>query len=283
MDHVRLVGAFLKGCDVIPRKVELVLGFKQSLARMNDPEGDQKDAEFHSIKNSILNQHRYVCAGCGFRSSGAITAGQSGVPETKSGFLEVHHLDNDHGNNRPENLVPLCPFCHQVFHCGFAGHSGRAKIGFLPEISQAHLNLMTNACMAMAETQGSRVDAGRGAAGPNVARREAALESAKEFADLASRIIQLFHVGIDRMTDRYGEQARDAKVFANILSGMAQSDPDGYARRKGFLAPFRLIPSPEHFKEQARFWRHNVWEPLVDGSVRGADIGLPRKKPHEPF
>lgn len=262
-------------------KVELVLGFKQSMARMHDPEGDQKDAEFQRVKNEIINQHRYVCAGCGFRSVGAVTASQVGVPETKSGFLEVHHLDNDHGNNSPENLVPLCPFCHQVFHCGFAGHSGRAMIGFLPEISQAHLNLMINACLSMTDIHDAKKKLLKDATGPQVARREAALESTREFADSASRIIQLFNIGIDRMTDRYGPQSKGAKVFANILSGMAQSDPAVYARRKAFLAPFRLIPSPEHFKDQVKFWSHNVWWPLVDGAVRGADIGRSHKRNNE--
>ena len=60
-------------------KVELVLGFKQSMARMHDPEGDQKDAEFQRVKNEIINQHRYVCAGCGFRSVGAVTAIGAGL------------------------------------------------------------------------------------------------------------------------------------------------------------------------------------------------------------
>ena len=56
-----------EGWRVVLGKVELVLGFKQSMARMHDPEGDQKDAEFQRVKNEIINQHRYVCAGCGLR------------------------------------------------------------------------------------------------------------------------------------------------------------------------------------------------------------------------
>lgn len=36
-------------------------------------------------------------------------------------ILEVHHFDEDKGNNEPENLVPLCPTHHQYFHSRFQG------------------------------------------------------------------------------------------------------------------------------------------------------------------
>lgn len=31
-------------------------------------------------------------------------------------IVEVHHLDGDHYNNNPENLIPLCPTHHQYWH-----------------------------------------------------------------------------------------------------------------------------------------------------------------------
>jgi hypothetical protein len=30
--------------------------------------------------------------------------------------LHVHHMDRDRNNNTPENLMPLCPTCHEVEH-----------------------------------------------------------------------------------------------------------------------------------------------------------------------
>lgn len=263
------------------KKVELVLGYKQSLARMKDPEGDKKDAEFQGVKNSILEQHKYVCAGCGFRSAGKVTASQVGIPETKSGFLEVHHLDDDHGNNKPDNLVPLCPFCHQVFHCGFAGSTGTGIIGFLPEITQAHLNLMTNACLSILAIQEGKKDYLKKAVGVHVARAERSFEETVRLAESANQILQLFNVATDRMVARYGSESKSAKVFANILSEMAKSKPGSYARRKYFLAPFRLIPSPDYFRDQITFWSHNVWSGIVDGAVRGADFAALRRMDHE--
>lgn len=31
-------------------------------------------------------------------------------------IVAVHHFDEDHSNNSPENLIPLCPTHHQYFH-----------------------------------------------------------------------------------------------------------------------------------------------------------------------
>ena len=34
-------------------------------------------------------------------------------------IVEVHHFDENHENNSPDNLVPLCPTHHQYFHSRF--------------------------------------------------------------------------------------------------------------------------------------------------------------------
>ena len=34
-------------------------------------------------------------------------------------IVEVHHLDENHHNNNPENLIPLCPTHHQYWHSRF--------------------------------------------------------------------------------------------------------------------------------------------------------------------
>ncbi len=31
-------------------------------------------------------------------------------------ILEVHHLDGNHTNNNPDNLIPLCPTHHKMIH-----------------------------------------------------------------------------------------------------------------------------------------------------------------------
>ncbi len=36
-------------------------------------------------------------------------------------ILEVHHLNEDHEDNSPNNLVPLCPTHHQYIHSPYRG------------------------------------------------------------------------------------------------------------------------------------------------------------------
>ena len=37
----------------------------------------------------------------------------------ENNIVEVHHYDEDHTNNDPSNLVPLCPTHHKYWHSGF--------------------------------------------------------------------------------------------------------------------------------------------------------------------
>lgn len=33
--------------------------------------------------------------------------------------VHIHHIDYDHGNDRPSNRVPLCERCHAMIHRDF--------------------------------------------------------------------------------------------------------------------------------------------------------------------
>jgi hypothetical protein len=37
----------------------------------------------------------------------------------EANIVEVHHYDENHNNNSPENLIPLCPTHHQYFHSNY--------------------------------------------------------------------------------------------------------------------------------------------------------------------
>lgn len=37
----------------------------------------------------------------------------------ESNIVAVHHFDENHQNNEPSNLIPLCPTHHQYMHSGF--------------------------------------------------------------------------------------------------------------------------------------------------------------------
>lgn len=52
-----------------------------------------------SYKTTCFHYHEKKCIICG---------------EDK--IVEVHHFDEDNTNNKPENLMPLCPTHHQYWH-----------------------------------------------------------------------------------------------------------------------------------------------------------------------
>lgn len=58
-----------------------------------------------TIRNYLLEKANYRCEVCGW---GEIN------PVTKKVPLEIHHIDGDYLNNRPENLQVLCPNCHSL-------------------------------------------------------------------------------------------------------------------------------------------------------------------------
>lgn len=58
----------------------------------------------HHYKRICFDNHKKECiiSGCG-----------------ENRIVEVHHYDEDHSNNFPENLVPLCPTHHRYWHSGY--------------------------------------------------------------------------------------------------------------------------------------------------------------------
>ena len=58
-------------------------------------------------KKDKVNNYREIC----FKKHGK----QCIVCQEKK-IVAVHHINEDHSDNRPENLVPLCPTHHQYVH-----------------------------------------------------------------------------------------------------------------------------------------------------------------------
>lgn len=63
------------------------------------PNWKEQTGESTSIRSTCFYYHKKQCVIC---------------EENK--IVEVHHLDGNHQNNKPENLIPLCPTHHQYWH-----------------------------------------------------------------------------------------------------------------------------------------------------------------------
>lgn len=102
-----------------------ILAVKRKAWRMDDEHASESDEEFGKLRLEILHAGSYTCHFCGFRCSK---------------WQEVHHINDDHRDNSPQNLMPICTLCHQVHHMGLAAMRGSAFFAYLPELTQTEVN-----------------------------------------------------------------------------------------------------------------------------------------------
>lgn len=120
----------------------LKIGVKRSAWR---PTGEiELDSAFKQIKPEVLRRDGR-CRFCGLA-----------FPK----YLEIHHIDDDHSNQSPENLLTTCNWCHLVHHIGFLGVNHMAFLAMHPEWprkdlpSQAELNHLVRAAVCAPSTMG---------------------------------------------------------------------------------------------------------------------------------
>lgn len=112
--------------------------------RVPDPQTAALGPRFHlllarqnarAFRDALVDAD-WTCHACGIR-----------VPE----WMEVDHLDGDHGSQRPGNLGCICPWCHRARHP--AARPEALTFGWLPELEPAHLSRLA-ATMVMIESAG---------------------------------------------------------------------------------------------------------------------------------
>lgn len=94
-----------KICPVCTKSFDTYIGRK-----------DEKTTCSHSCSNTYFNgvvrntkpsQYTTICFK--YHKKECVICGESRI-------VEVHHYDENHQNNSPENLIPLCPTHHRLFH-----------------------------------------------------------------------------------------------------------------------------------------------------------------------
>lgn len=103
----------------------IVLSVKCKNWRMLDDDSDSSDSEFLHVRKKALQRDKQTCRFCGFKSPS---------------WQEVHHRNDDHSDNRLDNLVTICIYCHMCQHIGRAGRFKEAVLAWIPELSQAQLH-----------------------------------------------------------------------------------------------------------------------------------------------
>lgn len=129
----------------IDDRPRLTLGIKRTLFRGNDPASALADAAFEAVRTTSLESARHRCRYCGYESTP--------VPKKRATSLQVHHLDDDHANNEPANLLAVCSLDHAYHHIGCnapspgapQGWANRLRLAYIPELSPQDTNTFQRA------------------------------------------------------------------------------------------------------------------------------------------
>jgi hypothetical protein len=219
---------------------QLSLGIKRKLSRRNDPEVKAADSVFQQIRPKVLMRDNFTCQACGFAS-----VSDQHAP---SGFLEVHHIDDDHHHNEMGNLVTLCPFCHQIFTLGRRGVSFCAIPVWLPEISQAEINLLCHGMFFLMCLDDR-------ARNESIVLSESSKDRCSHVSDMYQQLLSMGDSRLQALANPL-TSFDSLEVLSGALIGLTDRE---YALRHLFLGSLRLVPDMTHFKEHINFWADNVW------------------------
>lgn len=182
------------------------MGVKRQMFRMDDEHAHLADAAFAAVRAQVLERDAHACQFCDLRAEK---------------WQEVHHKDNDHHHNSPDNLLTVCNLCHQVHHVFLAGINRAAFVASLPELTQTEVNQICRAIF-VAEILGPR---------PEV--------------DKLGSLYALFEARGDALKHAFGGDVRSPLLLGEALSRASEG---AYERRGEALGALRLVPTRQAFR-----------------------------------
>lgn len=227
---------------------DLILSATRKSWKMSSTHGTEFDKSYKDSKGNpgklkdvwdkVWERDKHKCYYCGFESKR---------------HQEIHHLNDDHSDNSPDNLVTICPLCHQSFHLDTASTTNGGKIIWLPEFSQQELNYISRAIFIAIEE--SEV-------------REKNDEEEIGFIKIARMLENSLAERSLVVEQQIQNGASDPAIFANALINMTEAQ---YEKRFGFLKPFKLLNLRSRFPIQTKYWKNSVfkdipvetWEKLI--------------------
>ncbi len=224
------------------KPIELVMGADRQAWGLPASHGTESDRniDMRNLRLRVLARDDNVCAGCTWRSRS---------------YQEIHPRNGNHRDMHEDNWATLCPLCHQVFHLPIASSSGGGELIWLPEISQADLNLLSIVLFIARRNQDHPWYTLAGMVN----------------ADLANRVAFI--------RARFNRQ--DPSLLAQILVRMK---PEEYATRAHTLRHLRLLPRPERFTTAINAWAKDefstfppdAWEKVLSQAMQAKLAALPK-------
>lgn len=224
---------------------DLILSAGNKSWKMSTTHGTEYDRLYKNSKgapgkrfdvfNKVWERDRCKCYFCNFESKK---------------HQEIHHLNDDHEDYSMDNLVTICPLCHQSFHLD---NANGGKIIWLPEFTQQELNYICRALFIALEDYDQKEKDGVEPVG---------------FTKLARVIENSLWNRALIVDQQFQNGASEPATFAGALLNMT---PEDYAKRYSFLKPFKILPVRARFPVQVRYWKNNTfadlpvetWEKLI--------------------
>ncbi len=159
------------------------------------------------------------------------------------GWPEPYHLNDDHADNRPANLVASCPLCHLAQHLNRPTIESEAVLVWIPEMTQ-------RAVVGLAR-----------AAHVSLFRDGLSPASERPPGERSSRAAKAAYVTLRTLRGRSKAAAQllgtnSPRVLGAALIGL---DRQEYDRRSARLAGIHLLPTGRLFRDG-----HDVYEQLLD-------------------
>lgn len=200
------------------KRLPLVLSVKAANWRMHDEGSAEADTAFRAVREKALQNDKQTCRFCGFKALK---------------WQEVHHLNDNHADNRLENLVTACGFCHMVQHIGLAGKNKEAVLAWIPEYTQEEVHDLVRSILVVCRW-GETVGSGARNTRQDVLRAtNEMVQGARNIeAKLRARTAQAERLFV----------TSDPLELGIILEQISKENPAMYERRSEYLNGLRLLP-----------------------------------------
>lgn len=210
---------------------ELLLAASRKSWKMSSTHGTEYDRNYkkryESVWNGVWSRDKYKCYYCGF---------------TSKKHQEIHHLNHDHNDNSVDNLVTVCPLCHQNFHLDNVSTTNGGLIIWLPEMSQQELNYLCRAIFIAIEEADQAESEQREVVG---------------FAKIARMLENSLSERKLIVEQHIQPGASEPSNFANALINMSDEQ---YEKREEFIRPFKLLHLKSRFSIQTKYWKNQTYK-----------------------
>lgn len=176
---------------------------------------------------------------------------------------EVDHIDGNHKRSEFENIDLVCPLCHGVKHLPITALTDSVRVAYVPELTQVQIHQVILVAWFATESCERAISEN-----PTFSKDKASklrdigarAESLYQQFDQRCKLVASFlnsGVGADTLR-RNGFESKDhtglkadehinAGVLANVLSRLAEREPQRYQERGALLGGLRIIPWKKHF------------------------------------